>query len=57
MLFGRRAVEDELNSFPNYTHTVEDLDVHFLALFSTKPDAIPVLLLHGWPGTTTLSSQ
>ena len=28
-----------------------DFDVHFVALFSEKPDAIPILMLHGWPGS------
>ena len=27
------------------------MDIHFVALFSQKPDAIPVILLHGWPGS------
>lgn len=25
--------------------------MHFLALFSEKPDAVPILMLHGWPGS------
>jgi microsomal epoxide hydrolase len=29
----------------------DDADVHFMALFSKKPNAIPILLLHGWPGS------
>ncbi|KAL1845396.1 hypothetical protein VTK73DRAFT_588 [Phialemonium thermophilum] len=27
------------------------LDLHFAALFSTRPDAIPVVFMHGWPGS------
>lgn len=30
---------------------VEELSIHFVALFSQKEDAIPVILLHGWPGS------
>jgi microsomal epoxide hydrolase len=26
-------------------------DIHFIALFSKKADAVPLLLLHGWPGS------
>ncbi|KAK4155024.1 epoxide hydrolase N terminus-domain-containing protein [Chaetomidium leptoderma] len=26
-------------------------DLHFAALFSRRPDATPVMLLHGWPGS------
>lgn len=51
----RRSVEDELNAFPQYKATVvEDgvrYEVHFLALFSQKADATPVLFSHGWPGS------
>jgi hypothetical protein len=30
-----------------------DYSIHFVALFSEKPDAIPIVMLHGWPGITT----
>lgn len=46
----RRAQEKHINSFPHWKVPVESLDIHFVGLFSTKPDAIPLLLLHGWPG-------
>lgn len=36
-------VKDELGTF----------DVHFAALFSSKQDAIPIIMLHGWPGNFT----
>lgn len=47
----RRACEARINSFPQFTATVEDIKVHFLALFSEKKDAIPIVFLHGWPGS------
>ncbi|KAK5459550.1 hypothetical protein LTS15_003679 [Exophiala xenobiotica] len=31
--------------------TSMDMDIHFVALFSQRHDAIPLLLLHGWPGS------
>ncbi|KAF2017865.1 epoxide hydrolase-like protein [Aaosphaeria arxii CBS 175.79] len=46
-----RAQEKYINSFPNYTTEIEGLTVHFVALFSEKKDAIPILFLHGWPGS------
>ncbi|ETN42813.1 uncharacterized protein HMPREF1541_01971 [Cyphellophora europaea CBS 101466] len=53
--FNWRKTEEHINSFPNYKITIDDkvgkLDVHFAALFSTAPDAVPVVLLHGWPGS------
>jgi microsomal epoxide hydrolase len=52
-----RKTEDRINGYPNFTVPVQDaetgftFDIHFLALFSKKADAVPVLLLHGWPGS------
>lgn len=44
-----------MNSFPNFKVVVNDdlgtFDVHFVGLFSTRTDAVPIILLHGWPGT------
>ncbi|KAF7122388.1 hypothetical protein CNMCM5793_000413 [Aspergillus hiratsukae] len=45
-----RATEARINSFPQFTIHIEDRPLHFIALFSEKKDAIPVILLHGWPG-------
>ncbi|UPL04300.1 hypothetical protein LCI18_015234 [Fusarium solani-melongenae] len=49
-----RQREDYINSFPNFIANVQDDDgenfrIHFAALFSRREDAIPLLLLHGWP--------
>lgn len=55
--FSWRSVETRINSFPNYTTTLTDdiknveINVHFIALFSEKPDAVPLALYHGWPGS------
>ena len=54
--FDWRQHEDRINSFPNFTASVtdsegNDITVHFLALFSEKPDAIPIAFFHGWPGS------
>ena len=29
----------------------DNLDIHFIGIFSERQDAIPILLLHGWPGS------
>ena len=46
---------ERINSYNNYTVDIEHLGykfhVHFLALFSKKADAVPLLLMHGWPGS------
>ncbi|KAH6970284.1 epoxide hydrolase [Fusarium avenaceum] len=54
--FDWRHQEKLINSFPNFKATVTDpvhdsLSIHFVALFSNKPDAIPIVFLHGWPGS------
>ncbi|GME56369.1 Alpha/beta hydrolase fold-1 [Neofusicoccum parvum] len=51
-----RASEAHINSFPNYTLPVTDDDgrtytIHFAALFSTNPAAVPIAFFHGWPGS------
>lgn len=46
-----RAREAELNAHPQYTTCVEGQNLHFLHVRSPEPDAAPLLLLHGWPGT------
>ena len=46
-----RGVEARLNSLPNYLATVDGLDIHFLHVRSPKPDARPLVLTHGWPGS------
>ncbi|OAQ59227.1 epoxide hydrolase 1 [Pochonia chlamydosporia 170] len=54
--FDWRKHEDRINSYPNFQTTVQDsegnsIDVHFLALFSEKKDAVPIAFFHGWPGS------
>ncbi|CAN9176463.1 unnamed protein product [Alternaria alternata] len=54
--FDWRKEEDRINSFPNFKTTIKDddsgsYDVHFVALFSNKSDAIPIAFFHGWPGS------
>lgn len=52
--FNWRACEAHINSFPNFTVPIkeggDEFDIHFVALFSKKEDAVPLLMLHGWPG-------
>ncbi len=40
-----------LNRFPHYRTGVDGLGVHFIHARSTEPDAMPLLILHGWPGS------
>ncbi|PZF79515.1 epoxide hydrolase family protein [Jiangella anatolica] len=49
--FDWRAAEAELNAYPQFVTTVDGQDVHFLHVRSANPDALPLLLLHGWPSS------
>ncbi|KAI9711725.1 MAG: hypothetical protein M1820_001869 [Bogoriella megaspora] len=53
--FDWRTAEAHINSFPNFKsdveHDGETFSIHFIALFSSNPAAIPVVFLHGWPGS------
>ncbi|WP_433547510.1 epoxide hydrolase family protein [Streptomyces sp. CA-294286] len=44
-----RATEARLNAFPQFRTEIDGLDVHFLHVRSRHPDAVPLLLTHGWP--------
>ncbi|WP_328771730.1 epoxide hydrolase family protein [Streptomyces sp. NBC_00286] len=46
-----RAQEASLNKFPQYMTTLDDQNLHFLHVRSPEPDATPLMLLHGWPGS------
>jgi epoxide hydrolase len=46
-----RAQEARLNEFPQFTTNIDGTNVHFLHVRSPEPDARPLLLLHGWPGS------
>jgi pimeloyl-ACP methyl ester carboxylesterase len=46
-----RAHEARLNEIPQYTATIDGQNIHFLHLQSVEPGALPLLLLHGWPGS------
>ncbi|MCP2336089.1 epoxide hydrolase family protein [Actinomadura rupiterrae] len=46
-----RAAEAELNRYPQFTTEIDGANVHFLHVRSPEPDATPVILTHGWPGS------
>lgn len=46
-----RAEEARLNAIPQFLTTIDGQRVHFLHLRSPEPGALPLLLLHGWPGS------
>ncbi|MFC8656213.1 epoxide hydrolase [Streptomyces parvus] len=46
-----RAFEERLNRMGQFRTTVDGLGIHFLHRRSARPDAVPLLLTHGWPGS------
>ncbi|WP_329250357.1 epoxide hydrolase [Actinoallomurus sp. NBC_01490] len=46
-----RRHEAELNRFPQYITEIDGQDIHFLHVRSPEPDALPLLLTHGWPNS------
>ncbi|KAJ7797976.1 Alpha/Beta hydrolase protein, partial [Mycena leptocephala] len=49
--FNWETQQAELNEFNHYTAVIEGQAVHFIHERSTDTDAIPVILVHGWPGS------
>ncbi|KAM0426136.1 hypothetical protein ACHAPT_008768 [Fusarium lateritium] len=43
--------QDKLNKLHHYTAKIEGLEIHFVHHKSNDPNAIPLLLNHGWPGS------
>jgi pimeloyl-ACP methyl ester carboxylesterase len=46
-----RAREAKLNRFPQFKTEIDGLGVHFLHVRSPHPEAMPVIITHGWPGS------
>jgi pimeloyl-ACP methyl ester carboxylesterase len=46
-----RDHEAKLNAYPQFTTAIEEQTVHFLHVRSPEPDAMPLMLIHGWPGS------
>ena len=46
-----RKSEQHLNTFDQYQTNINDLDIHFIHQRSPHPDAYPLIITHGWPGS------
>ena len=46
-----RKQEARLNELPQFTTTIDGANIHFLHVRSPEPDALPLILTHGWPGS------
>ena len=45
------GLADRINRFPQFRTEIDGLGVHFLHVQSPEPDALPLVLTHGWPGS------
>jgi epoxide hydrolase len=48
-----RAHETRLNELPHFTTTIDGEQIHFVHVRSPEPDALALILTHGWPSTFT----
>src|ERR1700735_192576 len=46
-----RKVEKRLNALPQFITTIDGVDIHFIHVRSKNPNALPVIITHGWPGS------
>jgi pimeloyl-ACP methyl ester carboxylesterase len=46
-----RKIEARLNALPQFTTNIDGLDIHFIHVRSNHPDALPIIITHGWPGS------
>ncbi len=46
-----RRLEAQLDAIPQFMTTIDGVDIHFIHVRSKHPDALPVIVTHGWPGS------
>jgi pimeloyl-ACP methyl ester carboxylesterase len=46
-----RKAEAKLNSYPQFVTKIDGVDIHFIHVKSKHPNALPMIITHGWPGS------
>jgi pimeloyl-ACP methyl ester carboxylesterase len=46
-----RRCQERLNALPQFTSEIDGVDIHFIHVKSPHPDALPLIITHGWPGS------
>jgi pimeloyl-ACP methyl ester carboxylesterase len=46
-----RRCQARLNAVPQFTTEIDGVDIHFIHVRSPHPDALPLIMTHGWPGS------
>ena len=52
--FGR--IEARLNALPQFVTEIDGVDVHFVHVKSAHENALPLIMTHGWPGSSRAAS-
>src|ERR1700734_4130613 len=45
------ACQAQLNALPQFTTEIDGVDIPFIHVRSPHPDALPLIMTHGWPGS------
>jgi microsomal epoxide hydrolase len=51
--FDWRAQEERFNRWPHFLTDIDGQQVHFIHARSPEPNALPLLITHGWPGSVS----
>jgi pimeloyl-ACP methyl ester carboxylesterase len=51
--FDWRAQEDRFNRWPHFLTDIDGQQIHFIHARSDDPDALPLIMSHGWPGSVS----
>jgi pimeloyl-ACP methyl ester carboxylesterase len=46
-----RKAEAKLNALPQFVTNIDGLDIQFVHVRSKNPNALPLIITHGWPGS------
>jgi pimeloyl-ACP methyl ester carboxylesterase len=46
-----RKAEAKLNALPQFVTKIDGVDIHFVHVRSKHPNALPLIMTHGWPGS------
>src|SRR5438105_12694007 len=46
-----RKAEAKLNALPQFVTNIDGVDIHFIHVRTKHPNALPIIITHGWPGS------
>jgi microsomal epoxide hydrolase len=51
--FDWRVQEERFNRWPHFLTDIDGQQIHFIHALSPEPDALPLVITHGWPGSVS----